>query len=176
MTNSAKAKEGRGMRANSTTAAIVLLTGALALSALVVPASADAISDWVAKASLIATDQRESPRLRARALAIVNVAMFEAINAVERGDTPHKLNISADRNTSIEAAAVSAAHDVLVALYPGRAPDLGPALSASLAGMANDVAKARGYLLGKDAAAATLTLWFSTAPEIKSDTIVRSRP
>ena len=102
--------------------------------------------------------------------------MFEAINAVERGDTPHKLNISADRNTSIEAAAVSAAHDVLVALYPDRAPDLGPDLAASLAGMANDVAKARGYLLGKDAAAAILTLWFSMAPGIKSETIVGGRP
>ena len=164
------------MQANPTTAAIVLLASALALSALVVPASADAISDWVAKANAVATEQRESPRFRARALAIVNVAMFEAINAVERGDTPHKLNISADRKTSIEAAAVSAAHDVLVALYPDRAPDLCPDLAASLAGMANDVAKARGYLLGKDAAAAILTLWFSTAPGIKSETIVGGRP
>jgi hypothetical protein len=158
------------------TAPVVLLASALALSALVVPASADAISDWVANANTVATEQRESPRSRARTLAIVNVAMFEAINAVERGDTPHKLNISADRNTSIEAAAASAAHDVLVALNPDRAPDLGPALAASLAGIANDVAKGRGYALGKNAAAAILTLWFSTAPGRKSDTIVGSRP
>ena len=164
------------MPANPTAAAFVLLASALALWALVVPASADAVSDWVAKADAVATEQRELPRSRARTLAIVNVAMFEAINAVERGDTPHKLKISADRNTSIEAAAASAAHDVLVALYPDRAPDLGTPLAASLAKIPNDVAKARGYLLGKDAAAAILTLWLSTAPGIQSDTIVGIRP
>jgi hypothetical protein len=149
------------MQANAMTAAVALLGSALALSALVMPASADAISDWAAKADAVATEQRESPWSRARTLAIVNVAMFEAINAVEDGDTPHKLNISADRNTSIEAAAASAAHDVLVALYPDRAPDLSSALAASLVTIANDVPKARGYLLGKDAAAAILALWFS---------------
>jgi hypothetical protein len=164
------------MRPSPTTAAVVLLASVLVLSALVVPASADAISDWVAKANAVASEQRESPRSRARALAIVNAAMFEAINAVERGDTPHRLNISADRNTSIEAAAASAAHDVLVAIYPDRAPDLGPALAASLAGIANDVAKARGYMLGKNAAAAILALWVSTASGRKCDTIVGNRP
>ena len=101
-------REGHEMHANPTTAAVVLLASVVGLSALVVPASADAISDWVAKTYAVATEQRESPRSRARTLAIVNVAMFEAINAVERDDTPHSLNISADRNTSIEAAAASA--------------------------------------------------------------------
>jgi hypothetical protein len=141
----------------------------------IVPA-VDAISDWVAKANAVATEQRESPRARARTLAIVNAAMFEAINAVERGDTPHELNISADRNTSIEAAAAAAAHDVLVALYPERAPDLGPALAASLAGIANNVPKARGYALGKDAAAAILAFWVSTASARNGDATVGSRP
>jgi hypothetical protein len=141
-----------------------------------VPPSADAISDWAAKANAVATEQRESPRSRARTLAIVNAAMFEAINAVEYGHTPHELNISADRNTSIEAAAAAAAHDVLVALYPDRAPDLSPALAASLAGIANNVPKARGYALGKDAAAAILALWFSTAPGRNGEAILGSRP
>jgi hypothetical protein len=142
----------------------------------IIPASTDAISDWAATANAVATEQRESPRSRARTLAIVNAAMFEAINAVEHGDTPHELNISADRNTSIEAAAAAAAHDVLVALYPDRAPDLGPALAASLAGIANNVPKARGYALGKDAAAAILALWFSTASGGKGEAILGSRP
>lgn len=164
------------MRAKPTTAAAALLASALALPAFVAPASADAVFDWVANANAVATEQREPPRSRARTLAIVNVAMFEAINAVERGDSPHKLGISADRNTSTEAAAASAAHDVLVALYPDRAPDLGPALAASLAKIANNVAKARGYALGKNAASATLTLWFSAAPGRENDTIVGTRP
>jgi hypothetical protein len=150
--------------------------GLALLAAGIVPASADAISDWTAKANAVAAEERESPRSRARTLAIVNAAMFEAINAVEHGDTPHELNISADRNTSIEAAAAAAAHDVLVALYPDRAPDLSPALAASLAGIANNVPKAKGYALGKDAAAAILALWFSTASGGKGDAILGSRP
>jgi hypothetical protein len=164
------------MRAKPMTSAVVLLASALALSALVVPASADAISDWAAKADAVAAEQRESPRTRARTLAMVNIAMFEAINAVERGDTPHKLNISAERNTSIEAAAATAAHDVLVALYPDRAPDLSPALAVSLAGIADNVPKARGHALGKNAAAATLAMWLSTAQARKVDEILGRRP
>jgi hypothetical protein len=164
------------MHAKPRTAAIVLLTSAFALSAVVVPAAADAISDWAAKADAVAAEHRESPRTRARTLAMVNVAMFEAINAVERGDTPHKLNISAERNTSIEAAAAAAAHDVLVALYPDRAPDLTPALAVSLAGIADNVPKARGYALGKNAAAATLALWFSTPQARKGDATLGRRP
>ena len=57
------------------TAAVVLLASALALSALVVPAAADAISDWAAKANAVAMEQRESPRSCARTLAMVNVAV-----------------------------------------------------------------------------------------------------
>ena len=94
------------MQANLTTATVMLLAIVLALSEerrpmpyLIGPPKPDTV----------ATEQRKSPRSRACTLAIVNAAMFEAINAVERGDTPYKLNISAVPNTSIEAAAASAA-------------------------------------------------------------------
>jgi hypothetical protein len=76
--------------------------------------------------------------------------------------TPHKLNISADPKTSLEAAAASAAHDVLVALYPDRAIDFSPLLAASLARISNDVTKPWGYALGKNAAKAILGLRLST--------------
>jgi hypothetical protein len=131
---------------------------------LVEPASTDAISHWTAVANAVSAAQQESVRTRARTLAIVNVAMFEAISAVERSDTLHKLNIRVGRNSSIESAAAAAAHDVLVALYPDQAPDLSPALAASLARSANDVPKARGYALGKNTAAEIVALWLSTTP------------
>ncbi len=44
--------------------------------------------------------------------------VFEAINAIDKRYTPYKLNLFADRGTSREAAASSAAHDILVALFP----------------------------------------------------------
>jgi hypothetical protein len=126
-------------------------------------ADADVIAAWNAKANAIATEKRDPPLSRARSLAILHVAMFEAMNAVEGRDKPRTLNLSADGHASIEAAAATAAHAVLVALNPDQSADLSSALAISLAGIANGVPKVRGYAAGKNAAAAVLALWLSTA-------------
>jgi hypothetical protein len=150
------------MKSNRATAVVMLLATAFAYLSLVAPASADPISYWTAKADAVSIEQRASPRARARTLAMVNAAIFEAINdAVERDTTPHNPSIPADRNTSIEAAVAAAAHDVLVALYPDRTPELSTALAVSLSSVPNDVPKARGYALGKKIAAGILALWGS---------------
>jgi hypothetical protein len=51
---------------------------------------------------------------------------------------------------------------VLVALYPDHSADLSSTLAMSLARIADDVPKARGYAVGKIVAAAVLSRWFST--------------
>jgi hypothetical protein len=74
----------------------------------------------------------------------------------------------ADRGTSREAAAATAAHDVLVALYPDQKPDLDAMLAASLAGIAESDAKSKGLELGRKAAAGIIALRAddgSNAPE-----------
>jgi hypothetical protein len=126
-------------------------------------ASADVIATWNAKANAIATERGDSPLSRARSLAILHVAMFEAMNAVAGLDKPHTANLSADGDASVEAAAATAAHAVLVALNPDQTADLSSALAASLAAIANGVPKVRGYAAGKNAAAAVLARWLSTA-------------
>ena len=50
--------------------------------------------------------------------AILHIAMFEAVNAIERAYTPYRFDIRASRGASAEAAAAQAAHDVLTALFP----------------------------------------------------------
>ena len=50
---------------------------------------------------------------------MMHVAMFEAVNAIERRYVPYRLKLVADRNTSRETAAAVAGHDVLVALVSG---------------------------------------------------------
>ena len=107
-------------------------------------ASADPLSDWTDTARTIATQQCRTPICRVRTLALVHVAMFAAIDTAERG--------RAGRPVSLDAAVASAAHDVLATLHPDRATDLSPALAASLAAIANDVAKARGFAAGRNAA------------------------
>ena len=94
-----------------------------ALALLLVPATAqaDVIVDWNAKAEAIGLEKRMQPPPNARGMAMMHVAMFEAVNADQRRYSPYRLNLTAERNASPEAAAAAAAHDVLVALLPGPA-------------------------------------------------------
>jgi hypothetical protein len=147
------------MPASATSAAAVLLASSIAVSAFAVPACADPIADWTAKAHAIAAEQRCTPLARARMLAILHVAIFETVDALEQAGTQHRLGLRAKPDTSLDAATAAAAHDVLVALYPDRAPDLSPTLAASLARIANDVPKVRGFALGKNTATAVLARW-----------------
>ena len=99
-----------------------LLTGSFAVALLATPARGDVIMDWNAKADAIAIEKQIPNAPNARGQAMLHVAMFEAVNAIDRRYAPYKLNLVADRGTSREAAAATAAHDVLVALYPDRSP------------------------------------------------------
>jgi hypothetical protein len=123
----------------------LLLAGSL-VACLVMPAAADQVDRWNTMANAITAEQRETPLARARILALVNAAMFAAMDAVEQP--------AAAGAASSDAAAAAAAHDVLVALYPDRAPDLSSSLADCLAEGADGVGKVRGYQAGKRAAAA----------------------
>jgi hypothetical protein len=121
------------------------------------------MSDWNAKADAIAAEMQAVPLMRAHSRAILQVAMFEAIKAVEPRDRPERMSLSAEESIMVEAAAAAAAHDVLVALYPDQSVDLSVALVASLAKLDNGVPKARGYVAGKNAAASVLRRWFNAS-------------
>jgi hypothetical protein len=122
------------------------------------PAKADVVMDWNAKADAIGIEKQLLNTANARGQAMLHVAVFEAVNAIDKRYTPYKLNLTADRGTSREAAAASAAHDVLVALYPDQKPDLDATLATSLAAIADGEAKAKGIDLGRKAAAEIIAL------------------
>ena len=107
------------MSKTATLSAALCLAGA-AVVATPLGARADVISDWNAKAEAIAVDKRMLPPPNARGMAIMHIAMFEAVNAIERRHAPYRLKLSAERTVSKEAAAAAAAHAVLVALHPDR--------------------------------------------------------
>jgi hypothetical protein len=121
-------------------------------------ARADVIMDWNAKADAIATDKRLSSPVHGRALALMHVAMFEAVNSIDHRYVPYKLNLVTDRNTSREAAASSAGHAVLLAFYPDLKTDLDSLLDAGLAAVEEGPAKQRGVILGGKVAAELLEL------------------
>src|SRR4249920_3202879 len=56
--------------------------------------------------------------LSPRFYAMTHIAMFDAINAIEREFAPYRVRLRPGLGGSSEGAAAQAAHDVLVALNP----------------------------------------------------------
>jgi hypothetical protein len=133
-------------------------TSLVAVALLTSSARCDVIMDWNAKADTIGIEKQLPNVPNARGQAMLHVAMFEAVNAIDRRYAPYKLNLAAERTTSKEAAAASAAYDILVALYPDQKADLDATLAASLSGIAETEAKSKGIELGKKAAAGIIAL------------------
>src|SRR5262249_34734874 len=106
------------MKSNSTIRSATVLATVIAAATLGAPAHADVIMDWNAQNDAIVAQKQIRPTAHARTQTLLHLAMFEAVNAVERRYAPYRLNLNADRNTSKEAAAASAAHDVLISIYP----------------------------------------------------------
>ena len=130
----------------------------LCLCLLAATARADVIMDWNAKADDYASEQHMTPTEHARVLAMLHVAMFEAVNAIDRRYVPYRLKLVTDRNTSREAAAAAAGHEVLTTLFPGREHAVAGLLAGSLESVPPGPARERGLLLGRQAAAELLAL------------------
>ena len=83
-----------------------------------------------------------------RNLALVQVAVFDAVNAIDRSYEPYAADVHASRGASKEAAAAQAAHDTLSALYPSRQAVFDAALAEDLAGIASGRAS-QGVAVGQ---------------------------
>lgn len=134
-----------------------LLGSACLLPALCV-AQANRIGDWNAQA--IAAVQREStpPPLAARNLAMLHVAIHDAVNAVAGTHHPYAANFKLSDPASAEAAAASAAHRVLRSLFPSQRAAFDATLEASLNDLADDLERRRGIELGQTVAEWILSL------------------
>ena len=96
------------------------------------------------------------PGRSSRALAIVHIAMFDAVNAVVGGFQSYTRLRAASEDASVEAAIALAAHDTLTALFPSQKADLDAELVEDLSALRDGRAKANGVTLGRAAAAAIL--------------------
>src|SRR5262245_42141708 len=98
------------------------------------------------------------PGRASRAMAIVHIAIFEAVNAIAGGYQSYCGLPSAPNSTSMEAAIAQAAHDTLVALFPSQTAGCDAQLAEDLSQLRDGPAKAKGMALGQRAAAAVLAL------------------
>jgi len=123
--------------------------GLLAMVAYAGSCRADTITDWDTKATAVAS----SAALGEREVAIVDLAMFDAVNSIARRYRPYLEQLPATEPTSADAAAASAAATALALLHPQGANDFKTALAEYLSRLsASPAAIEAGSRLGETVA------------------------
>src|SRR5262245_45564746 len=121
-------------------------------------ARADTVTQWNAIMQTTVGTAPTNANFQARNGAIVQLAVFEAVNAILGDYEPYLGIIGAPSGASPDAAVIAAAHRTLRTLRPDQAGPLAAARQASLAAIPPRPAKDAGIEVGEDAAAAMLLL------------------
>jgi hypothetical protein len=122
-------------------------------------AKADEVLSWNEIAVDTAVANGQNPLAQARYAAIVQLAVFEAVNAITGDYRPYLGSIVAPHGASAKAAAIEAAYRVLSTYFPGSASTLlDPARAKSLALIPEGKAKSDGIATGDAAAFAMIAL------------------
>ena len=117
-------------------------------------ASADPVLDWNGIATSL--PGAPNPFEQARRLAIVQLSVFEAVNAITGEYEPYLGTVVAAPGASAEAAAIQAAYRALRQLYPGSVGTLDGLAATALGALPDSPAKAAGIATGESAALAVL--------------------
>jgi len=130
----------------------------LVLAALIASpfARADAVVDWNRRANAALAAEKPaisgSPTAMARTLAIMHLAMLDAIDACTPKYRPYVSGLPRAPGAAPEAAAHAAAHAVLAALLPTQRKAIDDAYAAARAGLADSGDQAAGIAIGEQAA------------------------
>jgi hypothetical protein len=100
-----------------------LLVGIVAASFIANARAQDPVSFWNGVAEKAVKTAKHSPPVAALDLAIVHMAIYDAVESIDGRYQPYFKSI-AGASGSMSAAAAKAGHDVLVALFPGQNADL----------------------------------------------------
>lgn len=101
----------------------------------------DAVTEWnlnAEKAILASPTVSGSGAAAARVYVLMHVAIFDAVNGIGRRYTPYHVDATAPRGASRRAAAIAAAYNTLLALFPSQKPTLDAELLSSLASLSAD--------------------------------------
>jgi membrane-associated phospholipid phosphatase len=120
-----------------------ILFASAVLAAALPAAHADAVTDWNVKAGEIILEAKLGTPPAVRAMAIVQTAVLEAVNA-------------AGARASLDAAVAAANRATLSQLLPAQQASIDAAYQAALGAMAESPARAAGIAAGERAAAAVL--------------------
>src|SRR5438477_5798277 len=128
----------------------VALIGVINLgSSIAIPASADVVTDWNNAALDAIRVDRTAPPIASRSLAIVHVAIYDAVNGIARTHEPYQVPSAVSSSASRVAAASTAAHRTLVSLFPNHTSTFDALHAAILAGISNGPQKTNGITWGE---------------------------
>ena len=97
--------------------------------------------------------EQGGPTRASRALAIVHIAMYDAVNAIDGSFEPYiPVTLSPTEGASIDAAVAKAAYETLVALYPNQESVLDLELKRALSQIPKGPDRDKGALVGFEAA------------------------
>jgi hypothetical protein len=141
------------MRSHRTRAWIGLLAAAMLIAAP--RANADVVTDANAKAAAIASKHPATP-IAVRMMAIVQVSVYEAVNAITGRYPPLGAKLTAAPGASVDAAVAAAARTALLRLLPAQQTVIDADYHAVLKLVPDDRAKVDGIAVGEAAAAAVV--------------------
>ena len=147
----------------------ILIAALFAVVLLATAARSDVIMDWNAKADAIAIEKQLPNAANARGQAMLHVAMFEAVNAIDRRYAPYKLNLDGGpRHARGKRRRLPRRMTCCWRSIPTRSPTLMRRSRRRLPAIAEAEAKSKGIELGRKAAAGIIALRAndgSNAPE-----------
>ncbi len=132
---------------------LILIAGSLAMTVLTSTVRADMVTDWNQNFEKAAKLAAQLPPIESRIAAIVQTAVFEAVNGITRKYEPYLVTEAAPPGARVDAAVAEAAYTTLKALYPAQAATFDAELADSLASVpgnqGNSQSIARGIAWGQ---------------------------
>lgn len=130
-------------------------------------AQSNAIVNWDAVTLLAIRDGNLSAPRASRALAMVHLAQYDAIMAVQSPKDAYQVHIAAPKGASVEAAADSAAMTVLNGLFPSMSKSINLAMNQAILSLPKSKGVTDGFTLGQDVGAATLVARSKDGSDVK---------
>ncbi|OHB55680.1 MAG: hypothetical protein A2Y07_09045 [Planctomycetes bacterium GWF2_50_10] len=133
-----------------------ILTSLLILLANCASGWADVVLNWNYTALNAVKTAQYTSVAASRAMAMVHVAMYDSLMAIDKNYQPFHVTTASAPGASREAAISSAAHRVLVSLFPAQAMSFDMALADELAQIPDSQSKTDGIALGQSVADAII--------------------
>jgi len=145
----------------------ILLGAGISCAEVVQHQQGNVVTDWNAIAQDAIVTVGAQPIQRSQLwITLVHVAIYDAVISINGGYEQFKVTPAHLRPASPEAAAVAAAHGVLVRLLPSQQARLDAARANSLAAIRNGTKKDNGIMIGEEVAERLLQIHNGVIPTV----------